>query len=646
MSDNGEKYQANRNDNEASDSSKKAAKVAAKAAADYFTGGKGGAVVDKLADTKLGNKVLNTAGKALEKQPGFAKAAKKLDDAGALDAADKGLSMVEGAGTGGAANAEKAATKTPNSDSPSSLSDNTSKGGNSSFPKFGDFFGKKGGKKSKIDEQLEGENDEDGEGEISSGFTGEATGDSSLIKKIWGMLDPITKIYIILGLFFFSIIMLGFLIILINLSGKSGSSTSSIVGTGSCNYKINGFSAGSGKNYNREVNMSNLKVRLMNCSGGSPVEGEELVDFEKYILGVVYQENGGGSDEGIKAEAVAARSFALARPAVMGNAAGLKLEEENGQWILQIRACTYDQAYCDPDKGCYSGTSGGEYGGTMHSGQSSSAGWSKPPMPADSKIRSLVESTKGQVVVNSDNYVIHTTYNSTIQETWNASSLDYKQMLIQQYGNMGAADILQMECSSASYDSSGDEETDEDDDDEDDDDEGEVSATTGPYTTWKQYDSAWASVPIGNSGKTIQNIGCTVTSVSMLVAKSGVNVTIDDFNPGTLVKALNNNGGFTPGGALNWAVVTKFAPNFIYGGQAQTLTDLSKEEKLSKLKSLIDKGYYVIAEVKGKTGQHWVAVDNINGDKINMFDPGSSSTDMWGQYNWQNTSTYAFYYVS
>ena len=68
-----------------------------------------------------------------------------------------------------------------------------------------------------------------------------------------------------------------------------------------------------------------------------------------------------------------------------------------------------------------------------------------------------------------------------------------------------------------------------------------------------------------------------------------------------------------------------------------------KKQKLSKLKELVDKGYYVVAEVKGNTGEHWVAVVSVSGETITMMDPASSSTDMWKQYNWQNTSTYAYY---
>ena len=92
------KYQANhnggQNNNQSSDSSKKAAKVAAKGAANYFTGGKGGAVVDKLADTKAGNEILDKAGKIIDNNPRLRKLAKQLDDTGVADKADKAMDMV------------------------------------------------------------------------------------------------------------------------------------------------------------------------------------------------------------------------------------------------------------------------------------------------------------------------------------------------------------------------------------------------------------------------------------------------------------------------------------------------------------------------------------------------------------------------
>lgn len=90
----GKKYKAQKGVDQANghqDSTKKAAKVGTKAAANYFTGGQGGKVVDALSKTKAGDKLLNKGAAALDRIPGVSKAAKKLDDSKGLDLADKAM---------------------------------------------------------------------------------------------------------------------------------------------------------------------------------------------------------------------------------------------------------------------------------------------------------------------------------------------------------------------------------------------------------------------------------------------------------------------------------------------------------------------------------------------------------------------------
>ena len=89
---------ANSNQNNDSDANKKTAKVAAKAAANHFAGPVGGKAVDALANTKLGNDILNKGGQLLNKIPGMSKATNKLNNSGALDAADNVLSANQGSG--------------------------------------------------------------------------------------------------------------------------------------------------------------------------------------------------------------------------------------------------------------------------------------------------------------------------------------------------------------------------------------------------------------------------------------------------------------------------------------------------------------------------------------------------------------------
>lgn len=610
------KYQANRNhigENNKSDvPNTKTEKMADNnGSADYFTGGKGEeSLAQKIANAKLGDKALGALGNALKNAPKLNRAAERLND---FDKNRSGLLPEEIE----AAKKRNWSTYDLNGNKDGNPSSTSETNNNDKVNKVLNVFGKKSKKtKNKLGDWSHVTDEDDSNGDDSS-----SSSDFSLKANIDLSKFFTLKTKICIGIIIFLIfIIFSYIIMILDEADKEDKDISSTAGNGSCMYSIKGFTDGSRK-IQREVSINNLKVKLMECDGSKPVYGEELIDFEKYILGVTYQENGSGSDEGVKTEAVAARSFALSRPAMMGNSGGTKLYEEDGQWILQLRACTNDQAYCDPDKGCWSNAAGGESGKTMHSGQDTTKAWSRGPVAADSKLRTLVAETKGQVLVDSSGYILSTGYRSTDQRQWNSSAFDYKQILLQHYSSQGASDILQMSCTTSSQ-----------------------GSTTGEFTNWKQYDPAWATVNIGNSGKTIKNIGCTVTSISMLIAKSGVPTNIENFNPGTFVQALNNNNGFTSGGSLYWSTVSKIIPNFEYQGQ-KSVAGKSRAEKLQQLNELLNNGYFVTAEVKGNTGQHWVAVDNISGENINMFDPASTSTDMWSQYSWTNTSTYAYFKV-
>lgn len=416
---------------------------------------------------------------------------------------------------------------------------------------------------------------------------------------------------------------------------EEGSSCASI---GNCAYDIKGFYIEGRGNVAKSLQISDLKVRLMECGSpyGSGTYGkaidQDLVGFEDYVAGVAYAEVGPSANyEVLKAQMVAARSYALARPTAMNNALGKKLAEENGQWILQITSCVADQVFCNIDEGCsYMGGGDGQ-GGIVRSGKVPGASRTRDPLPEDHQLRKAAAETQGEVLVNSQGYVISAGFLATEQNQFSALSkkgLNYKQILLQVYNqgkrNYGASDIQKASCNSGGSSNCG--------------------TSTGDFAKWKQYEGPWTNVPIGRSGSTIRQIGCLVTSVSMLIAKSGVETKISNFNPGTFVEFLNKNGGFD-GGNFVWGAATKAAPSLKYQGKVG-LAGLSKSQKLKKIKDLISqKGVYAVAEVKGNTGQHWVAIDSVSGSTVNMMDPGSSSTDMWSEYNWANTSELSYYRV-
>ena len=408
--------------------------------------------------------------------------------------------------------------------------------------------------------------------------------------------------------------------------GKNKLDEECVEGSGKCSYDIKGFYIPGRGNVTKNLSVNEISVRLMQCGGsyggtdGKPLEGVDLVPFEKYILGVAYQEIGDGAPEqAFKAQLVAARSFILARPTDMGGWHTLK--QEGDRWVLQVAACTQDQVYCDPDLGCSSNIDG--QNGMVYPGLDQ-PNKVRDPMPEDSKLRKWASEVEGEVLVNDQGNIVYTGYKAS--ETNQMTSLanagnDYKQILLSLYS--AGSDIKKNNCGS---------------------DANTCHMLNGDYMQWKQSDAKWSSVQLDSSGETLGEIGCLVTSVAMQIARSNVDTSIvgDDFNPGTFTEALNKNNGFTSGGALKWNVVTTVVPSFKYMGQ-EDVSGFTKDQKLNRLKELVDQGYYVVVEVKGNTGQHWVAVVSVSGETITMMDPASSSTDMWKQYNWQNTSTFAYY---
>lgn len=616
----------NKNDqNDKNEANKKAVKTAAKAAGTYLAGPAGGKAVDAISKTKLGDQALNKGAQALDRIPGVSKTTKKLNDNGTLDKADKAIDIVggdpssaagdglKGMGSSGAKNSLSSGASSDNKSLSSGLKD-----------KFNPLNNKKG---NVLGGNNQSEDDDQGEGEAkpSSGIS--ASGLANILKK-----NPVLLFYV--GIFSFCFIMsMGFWLIIssANEDHKGGmggevadseeydDSTSS-----SCIYRIKGVTNGqSTVSFNKEV--SNIKVRLMHssfCDGSDnvPIEGEELVDFEKYILGVVYAEISGGSNEAhAQTQAVAARSFIFDRAIRGGNKSqGVKLVKEKGQWILQVRNCVADQVYCDPDKGCSKNGAPKNQNLDVYSGTTTASTRYKSPLPKNAKSRKWVAATAGEVAVNSKGYIVGTNYAQTRQDQWASlgQSLDYKQILIQQYGAVKS--IAQMNCTTS------------------------TKRVSGDYASWKQYGESWSSIKLGNSSHTIKSAGCLVTSISMLIKKSGVATSVDgEFNPGTFVKKLNNSSGFS-GANLQWGRVSVAAPNFVYQGNVNIL-NLSKSEKLDKIKSLLNQGYYVTAEVKGNTGQHWVAIDSVSGSNVTMMDPGSTATSMWDQYNYKNTSRLAYF---
>ena len=167
---------------------------------------------------------------------------------------------------------------------------------------------------------------------------------------------------------------------------------------------------------------------------------------------------------------------------------------------------------------------------------------------------------------------------------------------------------------------------------------------SGEYVNWRQTDPSWANIKIGNTNSTIGKIGCLVTSIAILIEKSGANTTISPFNPGTFVEALNKNNGFDSGGNLQYIAVNKAVPGFSYVENVN-LRGKTRSEKLALITQYFNQGYFITTEVKGATpgNQHWVAVTGVDSINVMIVDPASSQTIMWNAYEVSKTSQFNYF---
>lgn len=359
----------------------------------------------------------------------------------------------------------------------------------------------------------------------------------------------------------------------------------------------NKFSGSSGtcKYVVGESSYSNFKVRLYkNDSFELVYSDDRLIDFDKYILGVVYQEVGGGTDsiseQVFKAQAIAARSYALTRGKKMAGVKALQITEENGYSVINIRQTVSDQAYCDPDEGY------------LPSGQLSNCSSGHLRLPDDSPLRKWAKEVEGVVLVDSNGEVVYTPYNIDDQTVWRAlaqSGMTSDEIILKHYNAAEKGYTLNATCVKTSS----------------------VEGAEG----WKQCDPRWGNMYVGS--KTICSIGCALTSISIQLARSGVQLNVSgEFNPGTFMQTHKSNGGFSDN-IITWNV-SRIAPNFKLIASHEALFG-TKENKINTLKKYAANGEYIVLGVRHGVGQdigHYVAYNDSSSDEIFIFDPAGNTT--------------------
>lgn len=127
------------------------------------------------------------------------------------------------------------------------------------------------------------------------------------------------------------------------------------------------------------------------------------------------------------------------------------------------------------------------------------------------------------------------------------------------------------------------------------------------YPLYKQCDPKWGNQQIGTSSKTICQVGCLISSVSMALTGQG-----HSYNPSTLNQYLKTHGGYVSGDEYVWASINHIG--LVYHGKVAN----------THIKSNLDAGNVVICNVHN--GRHWVLATGHSGDNIHVNDPGYSTT--------------------
>lgn len=161
---------------------------------------------------------------------------------------------------------------------------------------------------------------------------------------------------------------------------------------------------------------------------------------------------------------------------------------------------------------------------------------------------------------------------------------------------------------------------------------------TGDYKSWKQYDPRWASIKFPN-GETVKQVGCLVTSISILIVGSGIRNEAE-FNPGTFVESLKNNNGFS-GASLYWSAVERVIPEFKLYSSWTSLTG-TKKDKTAAIAAHLKAGRKVV--IRAVSSQHWVAADRVEDGKVYICDPGRNVTDLFDYYDADDVTRIAVFH--
>ena len=122
----------------------------------------------------------------------------------------------------------------------------------------------------------------------------------------------------------------------------------------------------------------------------------------------------------------------------------------------------------------------------------------------------------------------------------------------------------------------------------------------------------WKLRPYANTSSAIEMMGCSLTSLTMILRYYGL-----DTDPGEMNDWLLANGGFAGYGAIVWSKAVERVPGLrIFGSYSYP-----DGADLAFIKEVIDRGFPVLAEVHYKGTSHYVVLCGYNATTFYVNDP-------------------------
>lgn len=140
-----------------------------------------------------------------------------------------------------------------------------------------------------------------------------------------------------------------------------------------------------------------------------------------------------------------------------------------------------------------------------------------------------------------------------------------------------------------------------------------------------QGNADWGNISLGSSSTNMKNSGCAVTSIAIGISCSGTKLNVSDFNPGVLIRTLNDGNCFDAKGNIYWScqAINKIAPDVTFINSHSGIKSKSNEEKNGIIASYNLNNHFILLHYVNDSHPrgHYVVYSSTSGNYYSTKDP-------------------------